>query len=79
MIAQSRRSISNRMKNKMFLLFAKLFAVIANKVIFFFIIYTQNTRQLIVLMQWNLRVKPAKQKGADWAGFTRQAEESAKL
>lgn len=34
MIAQSRRSISNRMKNKMFLLFANFFAVIANKVIF---------------------------------------------
>lgn len=34
MIAQSRRSTSNRMKNEMVSLFTKLFAVIANKVIF---------------------------------------------
>lgn len=45
---------------------------------FLLIIHTQNTRQLIVLIQWNSRVKPAKQKGADWAGFTPQAEESTK-
>lgn len=45
---------------------------------FLLIIHTQNTRQLIVLIQWNSRVKPAKQKGVDWAGFTPQAEESIK-
>ena len=34
MRAQSRRSISNRMENKMFLLFAKRIRFTANKVIF---------------------------------------------